>query len=93
MATLSSDGLKIEGTVFPNPDPDGTIFNQGSTSRPFSVLKDRISAVVESKQDDATGTGTSVLCTLLYISGGSIIFATDDYNEVLTLWEGNGNGP
>lgn len=77
-ATLSQDGLRIEGVAFPDPDPPT------STMR-FSLLRERIIAIQEYRADDATGTGTVALVCMVWYVGGSIL-VPDSYEDLMTLW-------
>lgn len=86
MATvLSADGLRIEGTLFPDPDPDGTIWGNGSTTMRYSLARSQITSIWESRQDDATGTGTAAPVCLIWFGNNNVVVA-DDYDDLIALW-------
>lgn len=85
MTVLSTDGLRFEGTLFPDPDPDGTIFNQGSTTVRYALARSQITSISETRTDDATGSGTIVTVCLIWFGNNNVVVA-DSFDDLIALW-------
>lgn len=85
MTVLSTDGLRFEGTLFPDPDPDGTIFGNGSTTVRYALDRSQITSISEARYDDATGTGNIALVCLIWFGISNVVVA-DDFDDLIALW-------